>query len=49
MSVLTIGSQTHKDLFCHEFINTHTPYEVAALSWPTLDAASLERLRMLPF
>ena len=49
MSSFTIGSQAHKDLFCREFIDTHTPYEVATLSWPTLDAASLDRLQTLPF
>lgn len=49
MRQLTIGSDAHKELFCREFINTHLPYEVAALRWPELDAASLTQLRALPF
>src|SRR5262245_18202620 len=49
MSQVTIGSQAHKELFGREFIDTHAPYDVAALSWPLLDAESLERLRSLPF
>src|ERR1700757_4297007 len=49
MLQVTIGSQAHKELFCREFIDTHTAYDVATLSWPMLDAASLERLRSLPF
>jgi hypothetical protein len=47
--LLTIGSRAHKELFCRVFIDTHTPYDVATIQWPHLDAASLERLRMLPF
>src|SRR5215212_5316149 len=46
---LIIGSQSHKELFCRVFIDTHAPYDVRALHWPTLDGASVERLRTLPF
>jgi hypothetical protein len=46
---LTIGSEFHKELFCREFIDTHVPYDVATLRWPTLDPASLTRLQTLPF
>ena len=49
LAPLLIGSQTHKELFCRVFIETHVPYEVRSISWPTLDSASLERLRTLPF
>lgn len=49
MSALRIGSATHKELFCQEFIKTHVPYEVATLQWPDLDEPSLARLRALPF
>jgi hypothetical protein len=49
VSSLPIGSQAHKELFCRTFIDTHAPYDVATIRWPTLDAASLERLRTLPF
>ena len=46
---LVIGSEAHKELFCREFIDTHVPYEVAALHWPVLDPPSLARLQALPF
>ncbi len=46
---LKIGSEEHKELFCRVFIDTHTPYEPAAIRWPELDGESLERLRSLPF
>ncbi|NOT57412.1 MAG: ferritin-like domain-containing protein [Deltaproteobacteria bacterium] len=49
LSSLIIGSQAHKELFCRAFIDTHAPYDVATIPWPTLDAASLDRLRTLPF
>ena len=48
-SPLIIGSQDHKELFCRVFIDTHTPYEVRSIHWPALDAASVDRLRSLPF
>ncbi|MGE0823604.1 MAG: ferritin-like domain-containing protein [Candidatus Binatia bacterium] len=46
---LIIGSQAHKELFCKEFMNSHVAYDIASLRWPTLDDASLARLRALPF
>lgn len=49
MAGLTVGSETHKELFCREFIDTHLVYDVAELRWPVLDTASLARLRALPF
>ncbi|MBI3801867.1 MAG: ferritin-like domain-containing protein [Deltaproteobacteria bacterium] len=49
MPELVIGSERHKELFCREFIDTHLPYDVAALRWPVLDEASLARLCALPF
>jgi hypothetical protein len=49
MSPLIIGSQAHKELFCRVFLETHTPYDVTLIHWPTLDPSSLERLRTLPF
>jgi len=45
---LVIGSPEHKNLLCSFFMKTHVPYEPAELSWPELDAAAIERLRMLP-
>jgi hypothetical protein len=49
MARLAIGSEQHKEVFCREFLDTHIPYEVTTLRWPTLDAASAARLRALPF
>ena len=49
MAAFTIGSDTHKELFCREFIETHQRYNVADLPWPELDEISLARLRSLPF
>ena len=49
LAPLTIGSQAHKELFCRVFTDTHAPYDVSSIHWPTLDRASLERLRTLPF
>lgn len=49
LSPLTIGTEAHKQLFCRVLIDTHTPYDVATIQWPPLDAASLERLHTLPF
>jgi hypothetical protein len=48
-SPLIIGSQAHKELFCRVFLATHVQYDVRTIHWPTLDRASIERLRMLPF
>ena len=49
MKVLKLGGEEHKGLFCREFVATHRPYEPREIEWPTLDQASLERLRALPF
>ena len=46
---VVIGSAAHKELFCREFIDTHRVYDADAIAWPELDAATLERLRALPF
>jgi hypothetical protein len=46
---MKVGSEDHKTLFCRQFIETYTEFEPAALPWPELDEASLERLRMVPF
>lgn len=49
MDVLAIGSEEHKKVFCREFTDTFHAYEPRDVAWPDLDAASLERLRSLPF
>jgi hypothetical protein len=46
---MQIGSEAHLTLLCREFIDTHDPFEPAALPWPDLDAASVAKLRGLPF
>jgi hypothetical protein len=49
MQALRIGSDEHKTLFCREFVDTFSPYEVRELPWPTLTADEVQRLRVLPF
>lgn len=46
---MQIGSEAHLTLLCREFIDTHNPFEPAALPWPELDAESVAKLRSLPF
>jgi hypothetical protein len=46
---MKIGSDEHKQRFCREFIASHCRFDPEALAWPDLDAASLERLRAIPF
>jgi hypothetical protein len=49
MPSFPLGSSAHRDLFCDSFVASHLVYEPASLAWPALDAASLARLRSLPF
>jgi hypothetical protein len=46
---MKIGSDEHKQRFCHEFIASHCRFDPETLAWPDLDAAALERLRAIPF
>jgi hypothetical protein len=46
---MTDGSQAHKTLFCNTFIETHRSFTPSALPWPTIDTASIDRLRSIPF
>ncbi len=46
---MQIGSEAHLTLLCREFIDTHDPFEPERLPWPDLDAASVAKLRGLPF
>jgi hypothetical protein len=46
---MRIGSEAHKELFCRSYIESHLAYEPANLSWPHLDAESLDRLHQVPF
>jgi hypothetical protein len=43
------GSDAHKELFCRQFIETHRVFHPETVPWPDLDAASLARLRGMPF
>ena len=43
------GSESHKELFCRQFIDTHEVFNPATLPWPSLDEAELARLRGVPF
>jgi len=45
---LVVGSQEHKELFCHFFLDTHVPFDPATIDWPALDEDSLKRLHSLP-
>ena len=49
MPALNVGSAEHKALFCREFVDTFTPYEVRDVRWPELSEPDLQRLRALPF
>jgi hypothetical protein len=49
LAAVRIGSEEHKALFCRVFMETHDPYDVAAIAWPDLDEATLARLRTMPF
>jgi hypothetical protein len=46
---MQIGSETHKERFCRQFIDTHQRFDPEALPWPELDEAALERMRAVPF
>ncbi len=44
-----LGTEAHKQLFCHRFIDTHRPYDPRQLPWPELNQDQLELLRGIPF
>jgi len=43
-----VGSAAHKELLCRFLIDTHVPYQPAALDWPALDEPARARLAALP-
>lgn len=49
MSRIEAGSETHKSLFCRQFIATHQVFDPETLPWPELTAEELDRLRTIPF
>lgn len=46
---MKLGSESHKELFCRSFIESHIEFEPEQLSWPTVDSVTLERLQGIPF
>ncbi|MDJ0745956.1 MAG: hypothetical protein QNJ32_21690 [Xenococcaceae cyanobacterium MO_167.B27] len=46
---MEIGSEAHKQLFCHSFLNSHRLYEPENLPWPTLDSKTRQLLQNIPF
>jgi hypothetical protein len=46
---ITIGSQSHKELMCRFFIDSHIAFDAATVRWPELGAEELTRLQALPF
>ena len=46
--LLMVGSPEHKHLFCAFFMETHVAFDPATVTWPALDAESLQRLHSLP-
>jgi hypothetical protein len=46
---MQIGSEAHKQRFCHQFIDSHRQFDPETLPWPVLDEAALERMRTVPF
>ncbi|GAA4491130.1 hypothetical protein [Gluconacetobacter tumulicola] len=49
MSRIEAGSETHKDLFCSQFVATHQVFDPETLPWPELTDTELARLRTIPF
>ena len=46
--VLPPGSEDHKNAFCRMLLDTHDPYQPAAIDWPQLDPEARARLVALP-
>ncbi len=46
---MKIGSYEHKKLFCHSFVDSHSPYSSDSLLWPNLDTALIEQIQSAPF
>lgn len=46
---IKIGSERHKQLFCHMLLDTFDPYRPAVINWPELPADALARVTSLPF
>ena len=48
MATPTVGSESHKRLFCRTFIDTHDAYTPSDIAFPEIDAQSRDRLASLP-
>ena len=42
------GTDEHKELFCREFLETHTPFKPEELDWPELTEETLKKLKGFP-
>lgn len=45
---ISLGSDTHKRLFCKTLLETFDPYRPAVIDWPKLDDDARDRLTSLP-
>ena len=45
---ITLGTESHKQLFCRMLLDTHDPYKPAVIDWPKLDEDAFARLTGLP-
>lgn len=45
----SIGSDQHKQRFCHMLLDTFDPYKPTVIAWPKLDGDALARITGLPF
>jgi hypothetical protein len=45
---MRVGSEAHKEHFCHAFLGAHRSYEPQELAWPELSHEHVEMLRVLP-
>lgn len=44
-----VGSEQHKQRFCHMMLDTFNPYKPSVIAWPKLSPEALKRLTDLPF
>jgi hypothetical protein len=47
-TLIALGSEEHRDLFCQQFLNSHISYDAEAFSWPELSDAERAVLANLP-
>ena len=45
---IRLGSDEHRELFCHLLLDTFNPYKPAVIEWPKLSDAERDRLVSLP-